>query len=300
MLQRLQKWLTAGGTVRLVPVAAFLGPLLLGALPMYMEFGSFPSWAPEKPWRGRLLVVWFFLFLASELARRFLARRAVQEWRRTWEENDVQRADNLAGTIDQLCAPLLAAALGMPVDRQLAPDRIQAALLQGIVDIARVLTGCGEQTSIQAALLAHERRAEGPAGKPVDFLRVANYSRLAGRRDWSRFRVRTPGPAQDAFQKRRPEWVPDTEQGRNDAIKRKPYRSVVALPVSLSCGGGQPLAVVTLDASAPNVFAEAVRNRGFEEAVSPYLKLIALSRIVEQLGGRHGAGEQDQPPLASG
>lgn len=62
-----------------------------------------------------------------------------------------------------------------------------------------------------------------------------------------------------------------------DLFAGQSYSSLVTLPVALRCMPGKRLAIVSLDASVPGVFTETILQQGFEQAVSPYVKLIALS-----------------------
>jgi hypothetical protein len=44
--------------------------------------------------------------------------------------------------------------------------------------------------------------------------------------------------------------------------------------------GGKRLAIVSVDASEPGIFTDALVRERFEQAAGPYLKLIALSLTV--------------------
>jgi hypothetical protein len=167
----------------------------------------------------------------------------------------------------------------------LTVDRIEAALLQGVVDIARSLTGAGQDVTIQGALLVKYVAREGKGGKQVPYLRVSNRNRLAGQRGWSKFRLDSPGPAQEAYRDGHAVAVPDTQAPQYAGVFRgKMYRSVLALPVRLECSDGRRLAVVSLDADAAGVFSEKVIEKGIELAVGPYLKLLGLARLHETKG----------------
>jgi hypothetical protein len=57
------------------------------------------------------------------------------------------------------------------------------------------------------------------------------------------------------------------------------YRSIVTVPVALRCMQGRRVAVVSVDASVPGVFTDDVA-RGLEQAIGPYIKLIAPSLAI--------------------
>lgn len=271
MRDKLQAWLQDGGTIRIVPIGSFLVAVLLGVIPMWLEFGSFPRWAPRDKVGSALLGAWIVIFLAAEVARRQLAKRNVHRWERQWMAYELERADDVAGVIDHLCAPLVPAAGG-----EHAPDRIHAALLQGIIDVVRVVARVDGGVRMHASLLVPATRREGK--RTVRMLRTTSSNRLVERRDWAALKVDTPGPAQDTCKDGRFRAVPDTaaESVRN-LFAGSTYRSIVTLPVSLRCVQGKRLAIVSVDASAPGVFTDALVHERLEQAVSPYIKLIALS-----------------------
>jgi hypothetical protein len=269
--EKLDAWLRDGGTILIVPISAFAVAALLGIIPMWLEFGAFPRWAPRDRVGAPLLVAWVVIFLASESARRYLAKRATRRWEKQWRAAELERADDIAGVIDRLCAGLLPQARGA-----VTPDRIHAALLQGIVDVARVFAAVGADVRLHASLLIPVTRREGR--RQVPYLQIIGSNRLLEGRGWAAFKVDAKGPAQDTFRDGRVRTVPDTavESVRN-LFSSGSYRSIVTLPVTLRCMQGKRLAVVSIDASLPGVFTDELARSGLEQAVSPYIKLIALS-----------------------
>jgi hypothetical protein len=174
--QKLDAWLSDGGTIRIVPVGAFGVAALLGVIPMWLEFGTFPRWAPRDRVGGPLLVAWIAIFLAAEAARRYLAKRSARRWERQLRDTELDRADDLAGAIDRLCAALIPSANGA-----LAPDHIQAMLLQGIVQIAREAAGADTSVKLHASLLVPVSRRDGK--RQARHLAIVCMNRLAdGRR----------------------------------------------------------------------------------------------------------------------
>jgi hypothetical protein len=275
---RLEAWLGGGGIIRIVPVGSFLVAVLLGVIPMWLEFGTFPGWAPRQRVAAPLLAAWIVIFLASESAHRYLARRATRRWEDQWKGFELERADRLAGAIDRLCASLVPEGEG-----RLAPDHIQASVLEGIVDATRAMLNLDAGIKLHAALLTPELRREGR--RQVRYLKIISMNRLAERRGWASFKVDAEGPAQDTYRDGRIRAVPDTAvEGVCNIFTGNSYRSIVTLPVALRSMRGKRLAVVSVDASEAGIFTEqAVRER-LETAVSPHLKLIALSLIID---GRH-------------
>jgi hypothetical protein len=57
---------------------------------------------------------------------------------------------------------------------------------------------------------------------------------------------------------------------------------MITLPVVLRGLGGRRVAIVSIDASEPDVFTDALARSLLVPMVGPHLKLIALSLIVEQ------------------
>lgn len=278
MRQKLDAWLSDGGTIRIVPVGAFGVAVLLGVIPMWLEFGTFPPWAPREQVGGPLLVAWIMLFLAAEVVRRYWARRSARKWEGQLQSMQADRADDLAGVIDRLCVPLLPEATG-----HVAPDQIHAALLQGIVSVARECAGIDPHVKLHASLLVPETRREG--NRQVRYLRIVVSNRLAERRGWASFRVDARGPAQDTYKDGHVRVIADTEHsGVRSMFRSGSYRSIITLPVTLRCLGGKRIAVVSIDASEPGTFAEEVVRGRLEPAAAPYMKLIGLSLAI---AGKH-------------
>jgi hypothetical protein len=272
--QKLDAWLSDGGTVRIVPLGAFGVAALLGVIPMWLEFGTFPGWAPREKVGGPLLVAWIVIFLAAEVTRRYLGKRSASQWERQLRDNELDRADQLAGVIDRLCAAVIPRASG-----GLAPDHIQAMLLQGIIQIACEVVGADAALKLHASLLVPETRREGK--RQVRYLKTTCMNRLAQRRGWASFKVDAKGPAQDTYRDGRSRVVPDTAaEGVRDIFTGRSFRSIVTLPVALQCVEGKRLAIVSVDASEPGIFTDAFVRERLEQAAGPYLKLIALSLTV--------------------
>jgi hypothetical protein len=189
---KLDAWLRDGGTIRIVPVGAFGVAVLLGIIPMWLEFGTFPTWAPRQNVGTPLLIGWIVMFLSAEVVRRSLARGATRRWEKQWMVHERARADALAGMIDRLCAALLPQASG-----RLAPEHIQSALLQRIADVTRILTGLGDEARLHVALLVPVMRREGR--RQVGYLQIVSTNRLVEGRGWAAFRTDAHGPAQEAY-----------------------------------------------------------------------------------------------------
>jgi hypothetical protein len=270
--QKLDAWLRDGGTIRIVPIGAFAVAVLLGIIPMWLEFGTFPRWAPREKVGAPLLVAWIAIFLAAEATRRYLARRSARRWESQLRDLELERADRLAGAIDRICASLIPQGKG-----RLGPDHIQASLLQGIVDAVRAM-GIGPEVTLNASLLVPETRREG--GQQGRVLTIISMNRLAERRGWASFKVDVPGPAQDTWRDGHFRAVPDTAAEGLHTIFTGPYRSIVTLPVMLRCMGGRRLAIVSVDASEPGIFTDEFVRSQLEQAVGPQIKLIALSLLI--------------------
>ncbi|HLM67419.1 MAG TPA: hypothetical protein VK358_07830, partial [Longimicrobium sp.] len=214
------------------------------------------------------------IFLAAEVTRRYLANRAMRQWEHQLRDIELERADQLAGVIDRLCAAVLPTASG-----RLAPEHLPAVLLQGIVDAVRATAGIGQGVHLHASLLVPESRRE--RRRQVPYLRIISMNRLAERRGWASFKVDARGPAQDTYRDGRVRVVDDTAAGSvRSVFKGGSFRSIITLPVTLRCLGGQRIAIVSIDASEPGVFPEALVRARLEQATGPHLKLIALSLVL--------------------
>ena len=159
-------------------------------------------WAPRDRVGGPLLVAWIAIFLAAEVARRHLAKRGIRRWEAQLKDAEMERADQLAGVIDRLCASLVPNASG-----HLAPEHVQALLLQGIVETVRTTIRIAPQVRLHASLLVPEARREGK--RQVRYLRVVSMNRLPERRGWAAFQVDAKGPAQDTYRDGRVRVVAD-------------------------------------------------------------------------------------------
>jgi hypothetical protein len=270
---KLDAWLSDGGTIRIVPIGAFAVAVLLGIIPMWLEFGAFPSWAPRDRVGTPLLLAWIVIFLATESARWYTARRATRRWEEQWMMHELGRADSLAGVIDRLCASVIPQASG-----KLAADHIQASLLQAMVEVTRVVASVESEVQLHAALLVPVSRRE--ARRQVGYLQITATNRVVERRGWASFRLDAKGPAQDTYRNGRMRAVPDTtEENVRSLFRTGAYRSIATFPVALRCMQGKRLAVVSVDASVAGVFSDE-RARCLEQAIGPYIKLIALSLVV--------------------
>lgn len=276
MREKLDAWLRDGGTIRVVPVSAFVVAVLLGIIPMWLEFGTFPRWAPRDRVGPPLLVGWIAIFLGAEGARRYLAKRATRRWENQWRTAELERADDLAGVIDRLCAPLVPDG-----DGAVTADRIHAALLQGVVDVARTFAGVGADVRLHACLLLPVLRREGR--RQVPCLQIIGSNRLMEGRGWAAFRLDAKGPAQDTYKDGRARAVADTRaEAVRNIFRSGSYRSIVTVPVALRCSGGKRLAIVSVDAAVAGVFTDEQLRKGLEQALSPYTKLIALSLTLAE------------------
>lgn len=271
MREKLDAWLRDGGTIRIVPFSAFFVAVLLGVIPMWLEFGTFPRWAPREEVGSPLLIGWIAVFLAAEVVRRFLVNRGARMWEEQLRRSELERADQLAGAIDRICASLVPDA-----DGRLAPEHIQASLLQGIVEAVRSSASVESTVRLHAALMVPVVRRDGR--RQTRYLQITSTSRLADGRGWGAFKVDATGPAQDTYRDGRTRAVPDTgaESVRN-LFRGGSYRSIITLPVTLRCMQGKRLAVVSVDASVAGIFTDTLLKQGLEQAVAPYIKLIALS-----------------------
>lgn len=210
------------------------------------------------------------------MARRNLGKRGARRWQEQWQLAELERADDLAGVIDHLCAGFVPAG-----DGAATADRIHAALLQGIVDVARVRSGVDPDVRLHASLLVPVVRRVGR--RHVPHLQVIATSRLVEGRGWTSYRLDAKGPVQDTYRDGGVRVTADTAPGTDGALLAgQSYRSVLTLPVALKCMEGRRIAVVSVDASVPGMFTDALLQRGFEQAVSPYIKLIALSLTLPE------------------
>lgn len=246
------------------------------SIPLHIQLGSNDL---AIPW----FVPWIIAFVATELVK----LRTVGGQERRWQRFVRKQASVLAGLIEAVGCALMRHPAAEA--QALKPGRIEAGLLQGVVNIARSLTNADESISIQASLLVPgmERRARGIRL----FLEVVNRNEVLGSRGMRRHALAVRGPAQIAFTTGKPQVVPDTAKPPyNSIFKDRPYKSVVAFPIRLETHGGT-VGVVSIDASEPNLFTAALLDRGLQDTIDPYLKLLGSLRLFTKLGGDHGAND---------
>jgi hypothetical protein len=199
MRDRLEAWLSAGGTIRIVPAGAFAVAVLLGIIPMWLECGAFPDWAPRERIGTPLLLAWIAIFLLTEVGRRSYGERGSRRWAAQYRDAELERADQLAGAADRLCALLTPQG-----KRRVAVDHVRASLLQGIADTVRVMANLDPTVKLNASLLVLEARREGR--RTVEHLTVICTNRIGERGGWESFRVDGHGPVQETYRDGRFVW----------------------------------------------------------------------------------------------
>lgn len=259
-------------------VASFVVPIGIVVWPVLIELGK----ARETIFlpNGRQLAaiwVWVGFYVVNDLVRRVFGGRRVGQYR----DHEARRADVLAGNVDEVGG--LFAGRKMRHADSPSPERITAGLLQGVADVAASYIA-RPGAVVQAALIVPRERA-GKWGRVVEYLKVRGYNQLAASRAFSEIELTTKdSPAVIAYESGRRHVAPDTtaEPYRN-VFRHRPYKSVTALPVSLRCVEGKPLAIVTIDVNEANALTDELLDSGLERAIQPYLKLIGLIQLASQL-----------------
>ena len=207
-------------------------------------------------------------------------RRA--EWLVYW----LERGRVLGGNLEEIAQYIIGRRPGGGLPSSL--DRIVAGILQQIVDVVEDLTPPPAGVHITACMLVPVFE---PSGGPDDVtgLQTLTYSKNLSRNK-SFIALDRVGPATEAWKTGVPKVVADTlEEPYREEFEGRPYRAVMAFPVKIGSGGGQKVAIVTVDATEAYHFTEETRiQKGIDAAIFPFLKLIGLARIAEQKGGRRG------------
>lgn len=253
----------------------------LGAVPVLIELDRMRDrWTlPGTARYVDLIWVWAAAFAVTVLIERAKEGVEVFRWNDFWSE----RATVLTGSIGQLCE--MVRYRRNSGRRKPEPSRIASSLLQQLTDVIEGLTRPGKGNKITSCLLVPERDGRA-AGSKVVALVAFTYNHLTDRR-YSRVPIDRPGAAGPAFCEKEPVVVSDTTvPPYAEEFKGRPYKSVIGFPVLV---GGEVLAVVTVDATEAGFFTQELMERKLlADSIAPYLKLIALLRLIETKGGDHG------------
>jgi hypothetical protein len=262
------------------------------ATPVLIEPGFRKGWReiPGLEYRVNILGLWLIALLATGTYEIAKGGKVQARWLTYWAD----RARLLSGVIAETGMLLLCGT--RQGGREISWVRIGADLLQQIVEIVRTLTEAREGTQIYACLLIPEIE-----GTVTVALQATIYSQNT-RRAFSRIPSGVAGPAWEAYQTNRPAVVPDTsEEPYRAQFEHRPYRSVVAFPVSLGSGPGRRLAVVTCDSTVSRTFTpELLDKKGVEEAISPYLELLGVLIVAKNKGEADGKDLRSKPRIREG
>jgi hypothetical protein len=270
-------------SIRLRTLFRWLTYAAVPIVPTLVELANWPRWvALPFGYHVHVIYAWTVLVLAVGAVELAEKGRRRTEWLLYWQD----RARTLAGSVDEIAQLVAGGQVGG--GRPASPDRIAAGLLRQITDVVHDLTHPPPGVEIMACMLQPVEHT-GAAGTMEPALQPVTYSENAGRHR-ARVPLDTPSPAAEAFKNGRPRVLADTEEDDyRSEVDEARRRSVMAFPVQI---GGDPagrLGVVTIDASAANVFNERLRvHKGVGRAILPYLKLLGLIRIAELKGGRRG------------
>jgi hypothetical protein len=249
-------------------------------IPLALKPGWKESWAPlPGPFKINWLCLWATLMVGRWLATQVRRGKHTADWNLYWSS----RADVLAGNINTARRLLWTKAKGQPQDSSLV---IIMGLLQQIVDVARHLTAAPEGTRIEACML----RPVVHDGKPALVAEVYNSAAAAHRH--LPIPLERPGAATVAYREgREVVVVPDTTiEPYLSEFNGRRYKSIVAFLIDTGDGTGRDRVVVTIDASAPYVFTDALVQRvGIKDAISPFLAVIGLVAMqTERITGGEG------------
>lgn len=252
-------------------------------IPTMVELVGWPRWVDPPFWPSFHIIYWWALLVLAVMGWETYERgqKAVQ-WLAYWTD----RGRLVGGNIEEIGEFMLS----RPGDGGPTPSvqQIGAEILGQIVTVVSDLTHPPAGVHIMACMLVPVVEKTGER-EHVTALQASIYNQNAGR-NRSRIPINVPGPACEAYHYGRPAVIPDTSQEPyTKQFEGKPYRSVMGFPVNIGSRGGRKIAVVTVDATAPNTFTEEIlREKGIEAAIFPYLKMIGLLRIAEQKGGVRG------------
>lgn len=160
-------------------------------------------------------------------------------------------------------------------------ERIAAGVLEEIAVIVTDLTQPPDGVHIMSCMLV----PIAESGE-VNALQATVYNENASR-SFSLIPLTAPGPVSEAYRQGRPAVVADTSvEPYKEQFEDRPYRSVMAFPVSIGRALGAKIAVVTIDATEANFFTrDVLEEKGIRDAIHPYLTLIGLLRVAEMRGG---------------
>jgi hypothetical protein len=198
-----------------------------------------------------------------------------------WQEFWIDRGRNLGGITEDIGALLIHRKQD---GRPPSLDAIIADLLRQIVRLTSDLLQPPSHIELMACVLLPEYDSPVSARR-VRSLKAAVYNEAAGRPKLEIPRG-TASPAWDALEKASPSVTPDTGPSpyAADSAGRE-FRSVAAFAVNIGGQRGRGIAVICIDATEPNFFTEErLRERGFEAAIFPYIKLVGIALLAETKG----------------
>lgn len=190
---------------------------------------------------------------------------------------------SFAGNLDSVLAELL-----RDPGTRLSESRSKAlcvGLLSRMRRYAELAMGCDSSRPLRATLAV-------PVGhhETVEFLRTWCYDEPYHDRRWTRMPLGLEG-APAAFQTGKVQVLADVHRvdGIEDA-DRRPYRSVVSIPVRAGGPNGRALAVVSLDSRAPDFFRETLVEDTLIPMIQPVVNTLALVLALRKPGESYEFG----------
>jgi hypothetical protein len=271
-------FLTGASHVRVGTVLRWTAYVAIPVVPTMVELAGWKTWQklPLLP-TFHVIYWWAGLVCAVMLYESISRGRQAVRWQEFW----IDRGRNLGGITEDIGELLIHRKQD---GRPPSLDAIIADLLRQIVRLTSDLMQPPPHVKLMACVLPPEYDVPVRARR-VRSLRAVVYNEAAGRPK-TEILSGTPSPAWDALVTGSPSVVPDTHPSvqAGDAAGQE-FRSVVAFVVNIGGQRGKGLAVICIDATEPNFFTdERLRERGFEAAIFPYIKLVGIALLAESKG----------------
>ena len=245
------------------------------ALSGFLSRHRLPSW-PLHPLGLPLVGWWALLFLVNEI---WVRRAGVQSSNR-WIEQRQRVLSSTSGNIDYLCRCLVSGRGRLTEEDGRAVVR---SLLARIAEYARLSVNTHE-VDYRACCLLLRTRVSGEDGGEA-FLEAWEYDAPHNDAHYSTVPFGEP-LAGVVARARASSYVDDVLDPEIETrFPNRRYRSIIGFPILVGGPGGQLLGVVTVDASAPGVFARGTGTE-MEKALSPVIALIGLALKMMRDGRR--------------
>lgn len=271
-------FLTGASHVRISTALRWAAYVAIPVVPTMVELAGWKTWQKLPFLPSFHVIYWWAVLVCAVMLYESISRgRQAVRWQEFW----IDRGRNLGGITEDIGELLIHRRQD---GRPPSLEAILSDLLRQIVRVATDLLQPPPHVKMMACVLLPEYETPVSARR-VRSLRTAVFNEAAGRSRLELFRS-TPSPAWDALDSALPTVAPEIGPAPHagDAAGQE-FRSVVAFAVNIGAQRGRGLAVVCIDATEANFFTEErLRERGFEAAIFPYIKLIGIALLAEGKG----------------